>query len=65
MIADAKDKGVEKIWLATYSDNPRALELYRSRGFVVEGIFRKEEKVGRRYRDVVSMALFTGVGRKT
>jgi len=64
MIAVAEEEGIEKIWLATYADNPRALELYRSRGFVVEGVFRREEKVGRRYRDVVSMALFLRKVRK-
>jgi ribosomal protein S18 acetylase RimI-like enzyme len=64
MIADAKQMGKEKIWLATYKDNPRAFELYRSRGFHVEGVFRREEKVGRKYRDVVSMALFLSGGRK-
>jgi ribosomal protein S18 acetylase RimI-like enzyme len=58
MIADAKRMGKEKIWLASYKDNPRAFELYRNRGFCVEGVFRKEEKVGEKYRDVISMALF-------
>jgi len=58
MIADATKMGIEKIWLATYADNQRALELYLGKGFVVEGLFRKEEKVRRRYRDIISMALF-------
>jgi L-amino acid N-acyltransferase YncA len=58
MIADATKMGIEKIWLATYADNQRALELYLSKGFIVEGVFRKEEKVRRRYRDIISMALF-------
>jgi len=58
MIADAARMGIEKIWLATYADNPRSLDLYRSRGFIVEGVFRREEKVHGRYRDVMSMALF-------
>lgn len=58
MVADATKRGIEKIWLATYADNPRALRLYLSRGFAVEGVFRKEEKVRGRYRDVISMALF-------
>lgn len=64
MIADAKKMGFEKVWLSTYSDNPRATRLYRSRGFVVEGVFRREEKVGNRYRDVISMALFIRPGRR-
>jgi ribosomal protein S18 acetylase RimI-like enzyme len=58
MIEDATRMGIKKIWVATYADNRRALELYRSRGFLVEGVFRKEEKVQGRYRDVISMALF-------
>jgi ribosomal protein S18 acetylase RimI-like enzyme len=58
MIADAKRMGKEKIWLASYKDNARAFELYRSRRFRVEGLFRKEEKMGKKYRDVISMALF-------
>ncbi len=63
MIADAAQMGIEKIWLATYTDNRRARELYRSKGFIVEGIFRKEEKVGRRYRNLASMALFLRKGK--
>jgi ribosomal protein S18 acetylase RimI-like enzyme len=64
MVADAERLGKEKIWLATYSDNPRALSLFRSRGFVVEGVFSREEKVEGEYRDVVSMALFLGHGKR-
>jgi len=63
MTIDAAEMGIEKIWLATYADNRRARELYRSRGFIVEGVFRKEEKVRCRYRDIVSMALFLGKGK--
>jgi len=64
MIADATRMGKEKIWLATHKDNPRALALYRNRGFAVEGLFRREEKVGRKYRDIVSMALFLRKGKR-
>lgn len=58
MVDQATKMGIEKIWLATYADNRRALELYRSLGFVTEGVFRKEEKIGDHYRDIISMALF-------
>lgn len=58
IIDRARQAGVKKIWLATYANNTRALRLYRSLGFVTEGVFRKEELVGRQYRDVVSMAIF-------
>jgi RimJ/RimL family protein N-acetyltransferase len=58
MIVDATKREIEKIWLATYADNQRAFRLYLSRGFGVEGVFRKEEKARGRYRDVISMALF-------
>lgn len=58
MIEDATKRGLEKIWLATYADNQHAFGLYRSRGFVVEGVYHKEEKVQGRYRDIISMALF-------
>jgi len=64
MISDANRLGKEKIWLATYSDNPRALELYRGRGFTIEGVFRKEEKVNGKYRDVLSLALFLNRRKK-
>jgi len=62
MITAATKMGIEKVWLATYADNTRALQLYLSRGFAVEGIFRKEEKTDGRYRDVISMALFLKPG---
>jgi RimJ/RimL family protein N-acetyltransferase len=65
MIAHAKMIGIEKIWLATYADNPRSIELYSSRGFLVEGVFQKEEKVHGRYRNVMSMALFLKNDRRS
>jgi len=58
MIRQARQTGIKKIWLATYADNMTAIHLYRSLGFVTEGVFRKEEFVDTRYRDVISMAIF-------
>jgi perosamine synthetase len=58
-IQKAFDSGKEKIWLSVYSDNYKAIRLYESLGFIVEGVFRNEEyseEYG--YRDVYSMALF-------
>jgi putative acetyltransferase len=58
MIRKAWQKRFGKIWLNVYSDNPRAIALYRSVGFEVEGIFMADEMEGTDVRHIVSMATF-------
>jgi ribosomal protein S18 acetylase RimI-like enzyme len=58
IIGKAKEIGLTKIWLSVYLDNKVALHFYKSFGFIIEGIFHKEEREGKKFRDVVSMALF-------
>ena len=38
----SKAKGIEKISLDVYNNNPRAINLYEKFGFIVEGIRRKQ-----------------------
>jgi RimJ/RimL family protein N-acetyltransferase len=58
MIEMAWKQGFEKIWLTVYADNVNAVKMYKSLGFEIEGVFMKDEKVGRGYRNVISMAIF-------
>lgn len=58
MINKAWQTGLKKVWLNVYSDNPRAIALYKSVGFEVEGIFMADEVEGVNVRHTVSMATF-------
>lgn len=50
---------VEKIELRVRSSNPRAIALYRSLGFEIEGTLVRRIKLSHGYADDVCMALFT------
>lgn len=58
MIEDAWRKGLEKIWLTVHHKNKKAIELYKSLGFEVEGIFMNDEIFEEKYQTIISMALF-------
>ena len=57
-IADAKEKGLERIELEVYASNRAAIVLYEKMGFVVEGVKRRARKLDGVYDDLVGMALF-------
>lgn len=57
----AKKNKYEKIWLNVYSDNIRAIKLYRDFGFQREGIFMYDEYFKNKPRHSISMALFFNV----
>jgi len=46
-----------RLWLDAYTDNERAIELYRSEGFIQEGILRDCKKHGEGYRSMVIMSM--------
>jgi RimJ/RimL family protein N-acetyltransferase len=48
---------VKKIDLRVRTDNPRAIRLYQSRGFVIEGILRREMFLREEYFDLYWMGL--------
>lgn len=54
----ARSAGLEKVELEVASDNVAAMNLYRSAGFVDEGLKRRARKVGDRYQDLQLMALW-------
>lgn len=60
MILWAKTHKFRKIWLTVYSDNLRAIKLYKKLGFEIEGIFMNDAFFKNRPRHVVSMALIFG-----
>ena len=49
---------IEKIELKVRSSNPRALKLYESLGFTVEGVLRDRIRLSTGYADDISMAMF-------
>ena len=58
MIDYAWKKQFEKIWLTVFDNNTPAINLYKSLGFEVEGIFINDEQYLKKQRHVVSMAIF-------
>jgi len=46
-----------RLWLDVYTDNQRAIELYRSEGFVQEGLLRECKKQGDKYRSMIIMSM--------
>jgi len=55
-IAAAERLGFRRIELTAFSDNHRAIALYETRGFVLEGVLRAAARFGDEYRDLVQMA---------
>lgn len=58
MIKEGWRSGLEKIWLNVHFDNKQAFRLYRSVGFEIEGIFYDDEKFNKKFRHIISMAIF-------
>jgi ribosomal protein S18 acetylase RimI-like enzyme len=54
----ARKSGVKKLCLGVFSSNVLALKLYRSMGFVLDGINRRQFKIRNRYVDNVNMAFW-------
>ena len=62
MIKYAWKNKFKKIWLTVFLDNMYAIKFYKHLGFEVEGVFIYDEKLMKKYRDVVSMAIFKNAG---
>ena len=58
MLSYAQKREVEKVWLSVFSTNNAAITLYRKFGFVVEGVRKKQFKIGNTYVDELLMAKF-------
>jgi len=58
MICHAWKKNFSKIWLTVFADNRNGLNLYKSLGFEIEGIFMDDEIIHKKKRTVISMAIF-------
>jgi len=56
-IVEARRRGARRLTLRVFSPNERARRLYKSAGFVVEGVLRDEFFLDGRYVDDVLMAL--------
>lgn len=56
-IRAARAAGMERIELEVFASNDRAIALYKSLGFVVEGVKKQSRKLDGEYDDNVCMAL--------
>ena len=56
-IRAARAAGMERIELEVFASNARAIALYKSLGFVIEGVKVRSRKLGGQYDDNVCMAL--------
>lgn len=52
----ARRQGAKKVSLTVFASNRKARRLYRSLGFVNDGVQRRHVKVGRRYEDLIHLA---------
>lgn len=59
-IRAAKAAGMERIELEVFASNERAIALYKSLGFVIEGVKKQSRKLDGEYDDNVCMALLGG-----
>ncbi|MGE5631285.1 MAG: GNAT family N-acetyltransferase [Caulobacteraceae bacterium] len=53
-----------RLWLDAYTDNQRAIELYRKEGFIQEGLIRECKKGKDAYRSMVIMSMLEGEYRR-
>lgn len=58
MIKKGWNNNLEKIWLTVQLENKKAIKLYKSLGFNVEGVFLDDEEEKGKYQTIVSMAIF-------
>lgn len=53
---NAREKGIEKLYLSVFSSNTSAINFYKKCGFETEGILKKQFIIDGRYLDEVYMA---------
>ena len=58
----ARERGLRKVSLGVFPDNERAIAVYERRGFVREGLRRRQYRAGDGFRDEVLMAWFPDAG---
>jgi RimJ/RimL family protein N-acetyltransferase len=54
-----KKLGMKKIYLGVYKENNSAISCYKSVGFKIEGVFKKDAFFNGRYHDSIMMAIFS------
>lgn len=57
LAAAFRDLAAHRLWLDVFADNTRARHLYRSVGFVEEGVLRESVKRNDEYRSLVVMSM--------
>jgi ribosomal protein S18 acetylase RimI-like enzyme len=58
-IRSAREVGIERVELEVFASNVRAVALYRSLGFAIEGVKVRARKLDGVYDDIVLMALLS------
>ncbi len=57
-ISLAEDMGIKRLEVLVAEENVRARDLYEDNGFLKEGVAQRAYKIGKRYQNGVSMALW-------
>jgi len=58
LIEEATKRGIRKIWINVYSDNPRAMKFWFQQGFQIEGFLKDNENWNGRFRSMFQMCMF-------
>jgi len=58
LIEEARKKGIRKIWIGVYSDNPRAVKFWLEQGFQIEGFLKDNENWDGKLRSMFQMYMF-------
>jgi len=58
LIEEARRKGIRKIWIGAYADNPRAVKFWLKQGFQIEGFLKDNENWDGKLRSIFQMCLF-------
>ena len=56
-LAEARNRGLERVELSVFASNLTAIQLYKKFKFKIEGRKKKARKLDGRYDDIISMAL--------
>jgi len=60
LIEEARKKNIRKIWINSYSDNPRAVRFWLEQGCQIEGFLKDNENWDGELRSMFQMCIFLG-----
>jgi RimJ/RimL family protein N-acetyltransferase len=60
LIEEARKRNIRKIWISSYSENPRTVKFWLEQGFQIEGFLKDNENWDGELRSMVQMCIFLG-----